>query len=82
MTNDARQTDQDDKNRTVLSETKAKQGGFPQSVTLWIMVASLLLAGIAGAALVFMVDEETGDTGVVLESTPDSGTPAAVPDGG
>jgi hypothetical protein len=39
-----------------LSETKAKQGGGPR-VTVWVLLASILLAGLVGAALLTNTDE-------------------------
>jgi hypothetical protein len=67
-----------DKERVTLPEKEAKQGGF-RRVTLWIMIASLILATIVGYVLLSTTEDYTADNHAPLESAPENPTPPVVP---
>ncbi len=67
-----------DKGRVTVPEKQAKQGGF-RRMTLWILIASLILATIVGYVLLSTTEEYTADTPAPVESAPENPTPPIVP---
>jgi hypothetical protein len=67
--------------QTRSSETKVKQGGPPR-VTLWVLLASIVLAALVGAALLTNTDEYPPSTQRnPVENQPVSGSQPAPPAG-
>ena len=71
--------DRSDQRGPVRSEVQAKQGGAPR-LTVWVLVASLVLAVIVGAMLFTGADEVAPNRPAAVESPANPGAaPAPAP---